>query len=44
MAIAHYGRHQIHLQQLVWPDQQGRFPGTAGYNVDPQAPPPIAHL
>jgi len=44
MAIARYGRHQIRLQQLVWPDQQGRFPWDSGYNFGPHAQPLIAHL
>ncbi|WP_326564439.1 DUF4262 domain-containing protein [Micromonospora peucetia] len=44
MAINRYGRDQIRLQQLVWPDQQGRFPWDNGYNFDPQAQPLIARL
>jgi hypothetical protein len=44
MAIARYGRHQIRLQQLVWPDQQGRFPWDSGYSIGPQAQPLIAQL
>ncbi|NED50964.1 DUF4262 domain-containing protein [Micromonospora aurantiaca] len=26
LAISRYGRDQVRLQQMVWPDQQGRFP------------------
>ncbi|MFG1904916.1 DUF4262 domain-containing protein [Micromonospora carbonacea] len=44
MAINRYGRDQIHLQQLVWPDQEGRFPWDHGYNFAPQAQPLIAQL
>jgi hypothetical protein len=44
MAIARYGRDQIRLQQLVWPDQQGRFPWDSGYDLGPQAQPLIAQL
>ncbi|RNH99659.1 DUF4262 domain-containing protein [Micromonospora aurantiaca] len=44
LAISRYGRDQIRLQQLVWPDPQGRFPWDHGYNVAPQAQPLIAKL
>ncbi|MBU8857771.1 MULTISPECIES: DUF4262 domain-containing protein [unclassified Micromonospora] len=44
LAISRYGRDQIRLQQLVWPDQQARFPWDHGYNVAPQAQPLIAKL
>ncbi|MEU5554110.1 DUF4262 domain-containing protein [Micromonospora sp. NPDC047793] len=44
MAIARYGRDQIRLQQLVWPDQQGRFPWDSGYDFDPHVQPLIADL
>ncbi|MFY1587050.1 DUF4262 domain-containing protein [Micromonospora sp. WMMD734] len=44
MAINRYGRDQIRLQQMVWPDQQGRFPWDDGYNFGPQAQPLIAQL
>ncbi|WTI11287.1 DUF4262 domain-containing protein [Micromonospora sp. NBC_00821] len=44
LAIARYGRHQIRLQQLVWPDQQGRFPWDSGYSLEPQAQPLIAQM
>lgn len=42
VAIARYGRDQVRLQQVVWPDQQGRFPWDAGYDVDPRIQPLIA--
>lgn len=44
MAINRYGRDRIRLQQMVWPDQQGRFPWDDGYNFAPQAQPLIAQL
>jgi hypothetical protein len=44
MAIARYGRHQIRLQQMVWPDPQGRFPWESGYDLDPQTQPLIAQI
>ncbi|MGW3607798.1 DUF4262 domain-containing protein [Micromonospora sp. NPDC005161] len=44
MASARYGRDQIRLQQLVWPDQQGRFPWDNGYDLNPQAQPLIAQM
>ncbi|WP_327023020.1 DUF4262 domain-containing protein [Micromonospora sp. NBC_01739] len=43
-AIARYGRHQIRLQQIVWPDQQGQFPWDGGYSFDPRIQALIAHL
>jgi hypothetical protein len=42
-AIARYGRDQIRLQQIVWPDRQGRFPWQDGYDLDPHTQPLIAH-
>jgi len=42
VAIARYGRDQIRLQQVVWPDPQGRFPWDAGYDFNPHAQPLIA--
>ncbi|PWU60465.1 hypothetical protein DLE60_10950 [Micromonospora globispora] len=27
----HYGRDRVRLQQIVWPDPQGRFPWDSGY-------------
>ncbi|MFJ6167248.1 DUF4262 domain-containing protein [Micromonospora orduensis] len=44
MAISRYGRDQIRLQQMVWPDPQGRFPWDNGYSFDPQVQPLIAQL
>ena len=29
--FALYGRDKVRLQQLLWPDQHGRFPGDDGY-------------
>lgn len=33
-AVARYGRDKVRLQQLVWPDPQGRFPWEDGYDLD----------
>ncbi|MEO3773969.1 DUF4262 domain-containing protein [Micromonospora sp. B9E7] len=44
MAINRYGRDQIRLQQLVWPDQHGRFPWNNGYSFAPQAQPLIPQM
>ncbi|WP_435204950.1 DUF4262 domain-containing protein [Micromonospora sp. bgisy143] len=44
MAINRYGRDRVRLQQMVWPDQQGRFPWDNGYTFDPRAQPLIAKL
>jgi hypothetical protein len=41
VAIARYGRDRVRLQQVVWPDERGRFPWEAGYDVNPQAQPLI---
>src|SRR2546423_1074392 len=30
-AYARYSAEQVRLQQVVWPDQHGRFPWDAGY-------------
>jgi Domain of unknown function (DUF4262) len=30
-AIARYGRDRVRLQQIVWPDDDGRFPWHDGY-------------
>jgi len=40
-AFARYGKHKVRLQQVVWPDQQGRFPWQAGYAFDPQVQPTL---
>jgi hypothetical protein len=42
VAIARYGRDQVRLMQVVWPDPQGRFPWDTGYDFDPHAQPLIA--
>ncbi len=38
-AIARYGAGRVRLQQIVWPDPQGRFPWDPGYAYPPQAQP-----
>ena len=43
LAIARYGREQVRLQQVVWPDPQGRFPWEAGYDLERHAQTLIAH-
>ncbi|MBG0568236.1 DUF4262 domain-containing protein [Actinoplanes aureus] len=42
-AFAVYGRDKVRLHQLVWPDEQGRFPWETGYGYPPHAQPLIAH-
>jgi hypothetical protein len=42
VAIARYGRDRVRLQQVVWPDPQGRFPWDTGYDFDPDVQPLIA--
>lgn len=42
VAIARYGREQVRLLQVIWPDPQGRFPWHAGYSMDPHVQPQIA--
>ncbi|WP_432833036.1 DUF4262 domain-containing protein [Dactylosporangium sp. CA-092794] len=42
VAIARYGREQVRLLQVIWPDPQGRFPWDAGYSTDPHVQPQIA--
>ncbi|MFF4940766.1 DUF4262 domain-containing protein [Micromonospora sp. NPDC000729] len=44
LAISRYGRDQVRLQQMVWPDQQGRFPWDNGYHFDPRTQPLIGRL
>ncbi|MBC9006800.1 DUF4262 domain-containing protein [Micromonospora aurantiaca (nom. illeg.)] len=44
LAISRYGRDRIRLQQMVWPDQQGRFPWDDGYGFDPRTQPLIGWL
>lgn len=43
VAIALYGRDQVRLQQVVWPDLQDRFPWEDGYELDRHEQPLIAH-
>ena len=38
-AFARYGKDRVTLQQVVWPDQHGRFPWEPQYAIDPQAQP-----
>jgi len=38
-AYARYGTDRVRLQQVVWPDPQGRFPWDAGYQYPPQVQP-----
>ncbi|MDD4866187.1 MAG: DUF4262 domain-containing protein [Mycobacterium sp.] len=33
MAYARYGRNAVRLQQIVWPDKDGRFPWQDGYDL-----------
>ncbi|MEU4818254.1 DUF4262 domain-containing protein [Micromonospora aurantiaca] len=44
LAISRYGRDRVRLQQMVWPDQQGRFPWDNGYRFDPRTQPLIGRL
>jgi hypothetical protein len=38
-AFARYGKNKVSLQQVVWPDPQGRFPWEAGYALGQGAQP-----
>ena len=40
-AFARYGRNRVHLQQIVWPDAEGRFPWEGGYAFDTDVQPLI---
>jgi hypothetical protein len=40
-AFARYGRDHVTLQQVVWPDPDGRFPWEPGYTIRPQAQPTL---
>jgi hypothetical protein len=40
-AFAHYGQDRVRLQQIVWPDAEGRFPWEDGYAFPPYAQPVI---
>ncbi|MGI5214847.1 DUF4262 domain-containing protein [Plantactinospora sp. CA-290183] len=40
-ANARYGADQVKLQQVVWPDPQGRFPWDLGYGYDQERQPLI---
>jgi hypothetical protein len=39
VAFAQYGQDSVTLQQVVWPDQHGRFPWEPEYAFDPQVQP-----
>lgn len=38
-AFARYGKDNVTLQQVVWPDQHGRFPWDEDYAIAPHAQP-----
>lgn len=40
-AFAFYSTDRVRLQQVVWPDPDGRFPWEPGYRLDPAAQPLI---
>jgi hypothetical protein len=40
-AFVHYGEDRVRLQQVVWPDPQGRFPWEPGCTTTPQGQPLI---
>jgi uncharacterized protein DUF4262 len=40
-AFARYGKDRVHLQQIVWPDAEGRFPWEGGYAFDADVQPLI---
>lgn len=42
VAFALYGRAKVRLQQMVWPDEHGRFPWESGYGYPPHVQPLIA--
>ena len=41
-AFGRYGRQRVRLQQIVWPDAQGRFPWEDDYAYDPDVQPVLA--
>lgn len=41
-AIARYGKDRVRLQQVVWPDEHGRFPWEPDYALDKRAQPVLA--
>ncbi|XVV10915.1 DUF4262 domain-containing protein [Actinoplanes sp. CA-131856] len=43
VAFALYGDGKVRVQQLVWPDEHGRFPWQDGYGYPPHAQPLIGH-
>ncbi|MFI7208458.1 DUF4262 domain-containing protein [Micromonospora aurantiaca (nom. illeg.)] len=40
-AIARYGQEQVRVQQIVWPDPDGRFPWDDGYAYPSEVQPVI---
>lgn len=34
LAFKRYGPARVRVQQVLWPDEQGRFPGERGYAVE----------
>ncbi|WP_319462519.1 DUF4262 domain-containing protein [Micromonospora sp. RTP1Z1] len=43
-AFGRYGRDRVRLQQIVWPDPDGRFPWDSGYTYPSEVQPLIGHL
>ncbi|MDG4795015.1 DUF4262 domain-containing protein [Micromonospora sp. WMMD1082] len=41
--FARYGRNTVRLQQVVWPDQHGRFPWEPGYAPERHVQPILEH-
>jgi hypothetical protein len=41
-AVGRYGADHVRLQQIVWPDADGRFPWQDGYTFDADVQPLIA--
>ena len=41
-AFARYGHDRVRLQQILWPDPDGRFPWQDGYAMDPHIQPLLA--
>ena len=43
LALARYGAQRVRLQQVVWPDPQGRFPWQPGSTITAHAQPLLSH-
>jgi hypothetical protein len=41
-AVVRYGRNAVRLQQIVWPDREGRFPWEPGYALASDVQPLLA--